>query len=353
MNTAHAVWAVVAGAGLTAFGARPAASEIPKAVEEKILAAAPEKATAKPAKPRKLLVYTQALGFYHGSIPLAARAVELVGQKTGAYVATVTDDPAVFDPATLTQYDAVFQDQCTGEMLTPKDHAFLRREIGKLNGRLNDKKKPPTPEEAETLRKQIEELKQKQAALPPAQPREEAARKALLEFVAGGKGLIGCHAATDCYYNWKEYGEMIGGYFTGHPYYAIVVRNDDPDHPVNAAFGKQGFAITDEMYVFGPRNPQPYSRERQRVLLSIDVPATQAKDPKFDPKAGKREDADYAISWVKAHGQGRVFYCSFGHQDHVWTNPAILRHYLDGIQWALGDLKGDATPAPRKDDAGK
>jgi type 1 glutamine amidotransferase len=175
---------------------------------------------------------------------------------------------------------------------------------------------------------------------------EDKYKQALLDFVNGGKGLIGCHAATDCYYGWKEYGDLIGGYFTGHPYSAIVVRNDDPENPVNAAFEKKGFSITDEIYVFGPRNPQPYSREKQRVLLSIDVPATQAKDAKFDPKAGKREDADYAISWIKAQGQGRVFYCSFGHQDHIWTNPAVLRHYLDGIQWALGDLKADATPKP-------
>jgi hypothetical protein len=314
-------------------------------VEEKILVAAPEKPAAKPAKPRKVLVFTQALGFYHSTIPLAARAVELMGKKTGAYEATVTDDPAVFTTEALKQYDAVFQDQCTGEMLLPKEHAAIRKEIGSLNGKLNDKKKPPTPEDAEALKKKIEELKAKQAALPNPQEAEEKAKKALLDFVSGGKGLIGCHAATDCYYNWKEYGEMIGGYFTGHPYYPIVVKIDDPDHPVNAVFEKKGFAITDEMYVFGPRNPQPYSREKLRVLLSIDVPATQAKDPKFDPKAGKREDADYAISWVKAHGQGRVFYCSFGHQDHVWTNPAILRHYLDGIQWAIGDLKGDAAPS--------
>jgi type 1 glutamine amidotransferase len=338
-----AVASLLAAAVLAPLRVQAAVSQ---QVEEKILAAAPEKATAKPAKPRKVLVYTQALGFYHGSIPLAARAIELLGKKTGAYEATVTDDPAVFAPETLKQYDAVFQDQCTGDMLSPKEHATLRKEMDGLRNKLNDKKKPPTPEDAEALKKKIEELNKKMSDLPPAKPMEDKYKQALLDFVNGGKGLIGCHAATDCYYGWKEYGDLIGGYFTGHPYSAIVVRNDDPENPVNAAFEKKGFSITDEIYVFGPRNPQPYSREKQRVLLSIDVPATQAKDAKFDPKAGKREDADYAISWIKAQGQGRVFYCSFGHQDHVWTNPAVLRHYLDGIQWALGDLKADATPKP-------
>jgi hypothetical protein len=327
-----------------------AQAAVSKDMEAKIQAAAPEKATAQPAKPRKILIFTQALGFYHGSIPLAAKAIEILGKKTGAYEATTTDDPAAFDPENLKQYDAIVQDQCTGEMLQPKEHAALQREIGNLNGKLNDKKKPPTAEDAEAMKTKLEELKKKLAELPPPKPLEEKYKKALLDFVSGGKGLIGVHAATDCYYNWKEYGEMIGGYFTGHPYSKHVVKNDDPDHPLNAAFEKKGFDFSDEMYVFGPKGKdgQPYSREKQRVLLSIDVPATKAADAKWNEKAGGRADADYAISWVKTYGQGRVFYCSFGHNDGTWLRPAILRHFLDGSQWAIGDLKGDATPVPLK-----
>lgn len=321
-------------------------AQVPKPAEDKITLAAPERASARPAKPRKLLVFTQALGFVHGTIPMAAKAVEILGKKSGAWATTVTDDPSFFEPERLAAFDAVFQDQCTGEMLTPREHAVLRREIGTLSGRLNDKKKPPSPEEAEELRKKIEDLKRRQAELPPAKPLEEKYRQSLLDFVRGGRGLVGCHAATDCYYGWKEYGEMIGAYFTGHPYSRIVVKNEDPSHPVNAAFGGKGFEINDEIYVFGPRRDgQPYSREKLRVLLSIDVPATKAKDPRWDEKAGRREDADYALSWVKTYGQGRVFYCAFGHQEHIWYNPALLRHWQDGIQWALGDLEGEAIPS--------
>lgn len=325
------------------------AGEISKQMEEKILAAAPQKPTVAPAKPRKILIYTQACGFVHSSIPLAARAIQLMGQKTGAFEATITDNPADISVEILKQYDAVVQDQGTGEMFMPKEHLAMRKQIGDVNGKLNDKKKPPTEADATTLKAKLEELKKQQAALADPKAAEEKSKQALLDFVnKDGKGLIGVHAATDCYYNWKEYGEMIGGYFTGHPYSAIVVKNDDPEHVLNVAFEKKGFNITDEIYVFGPRNPQPYSREKQRVLLSIDAPATKTANAKFDEKAGKREDADYAISWIKTSGQGRVFYCSFGHQDHIWTNPAILRHYLDGIQYAIGDLKADATPVPLK-----
>jgi hypothetical protein len=41
-----------------------------------------------------------------------------------------------------------------------------------------------------------------------------------------------------------------------------------------------------------------------------------------------------------------VFYCSLGHNDHILWNPAILQHYLDGIQFAFGDYKVDTKPKP-------
>ena len=45
-------------------------------------------------------------------------------------------------------------------------------------------------------------------------------------------------------------------------------------------------------------------------------------------------------------GKGRIFYCSLGHNREVYWNPAVVRHYLAGIQYALGDLQVDATPIP-------
>ena len=38
---------------------------------------------------------------------------------------------------------------------------------------------------------------------------------------------------------------------------------------------------------------------------------------------------------------------SFGHQHPLFWNPAILQHYLDGVQYAMGDLKADATPTAK------
>ena len=58
-----------------------------------------------------------------------------------------------------------------------------------------------------------------------------------------------------------------------------------------------------------------------------------------------REDKDNAISWIRNVESGRVFYCSLGHNNHIFWTPSVLKHYLDGIQFALGDLPADATPS--------
>jgi type 1 glutamine amidotransferase len=59
----------------------------------------------------------------------------------------------------------------------------------------------------------------------------------------------------------------------------------------------------------------------------------------------RRKDRDLAMSWVRNYGRGRVFYSSFGHNKHVFWNPKILKHFLDGIQFALGDLDASTTPS--------
>jgi type 1 glutamine amidotransferase len=97
--------------------------------------------------------------------------------------------------------------------------------------------------------------------------------------------------------------------------------------------------VTDEIYQF----TVPYSRSRLRVLLSVDA----AKTSIILDRIGMvhRSDNDFAISWVKSYGKGRVFYCALGHDHEIFWNPVILQHYLDGIQFALGDLKANTTPS--------
>ncbi|NQT82550.1 ThuA domain-containing protein, partial [bacterium] len=78
------------------------------------------------------------------------------------------------------------------------------------------------------------------------------------------------------------------------------------------------------------------SRKNLRVIASLDL--SRMADP------GKRPDRDYAVSWVKAFGKGRVFYTTLGHEPKTYWNPLFLRHLLAGIQFVMGDIEGKTAP---------
>jgi type 1 glutamine amidotransferase len=265
---------------------------------EKVEKALPEKAPAKPKAARNILVFSKTAGFRHSSIPIGIRTITLMGDKTGAYTVYATEDESFFEPEKLKKFDAVF-------MLNTTENCF--------------RPKGGTKEEADA--------------------REELLKKSLADFVSGGKGLIGIHSATDTYKGWKEYNQMMGGAFVSHPWNEKVpVKVVDPKSPVTAAFGGKDFEIADEIYMF--RDDTALATDR-KYLLVMD---TEKMDKKSADK-GKRKDGTYPISWIKAYGKGRCFYCSLGHREEIFWNPLILQHYLAGIQYALGDLEADATPA--------
>ena len=50
---------------------------------------------------------------------------------------------------------------------------------------------------------------------------------------------------------------------------------------------------------------------------------------------------------MKGYGKGRVFYTALTHFEENLAGAALLRFYLDGIQFALGDLAADTTPSAK------
>lgn len=164
-------------------------------------------------------------------------------------------------------------------------------------------------------------------------PLDQTQLQALFDFVDNGGGFIGIHSATDTLYEVAAYGDMIGGYFDGHPWHMEVgVRVEDAGHPSTRHL-REGFRITDEIYQF--RN---WDRENVQVLLSLDGETV-------DTARGKRTDGDYALSWCRDQGEGRVFYTALGHRPEVWNDPRFTRHLLAGIRWAM-DGQGLLAKAP-------
>ncbi len=270
---------------------------------QKVEAAIPDKAPAPARQPRKLLIMTLNIRDGqvrkgHASIPAANLALRLMGEKTGAYQVTFSDDIDMLRRENLARFDAICFNNTVGVL--------------------------------------TEDLE---------------LRRSLLDFVAGGKGFVGIHAAGATFVQWPrydqfpEFGEMLGGYENGgHPWKpeeTITLRVEDRKHPVNRGFQSDSFEVSDEVFQL----QAPYSREKLRVLLSIDTGKTDM-DParRFLPE--RFADRDFAISWVKRYGKGRVFYSSLGHNPHIFWNRPVLDHFLAGIQFALGDLDADTTPVP-------
>ncbi len=141
--------------------------------------------------------------------------------------------------------------------------------------------------------------------------------------------------------DWPEFGLLLGGRGARHRERdeRVFVKLDDPDHPLNAPFGGKGFEYRDEFFRVG----DPYSRERVRVLLSIDTEKTDVA-PR-GPWGREREDEDYAIAWVKSYGAGRVFYSTIGHNPSVFWDPKMLEFYLGAAQFVLGDLEAPTAPS--------
>jgi hypothetical protein len=266
---------------------------------QKMTAAAPDKPTVQPAKPRKVLVCGQ--NEAHLPVPFCAKAIEIMARKTGAFDAVFSNDPAMFEADSLKQFDAVILNN--SHTLSPLLPVGFRQ--------LPKDQQDKARERAKTLQKNLE------------------------DFVKGGKGLVGIHGAT---VGLPEIGNVLGGNFADWPWKGkeeFPVKLDDPASPLNAAFEGKGFSVLDEGYAFR----DPYSRDILHVLMSIDLSKT--KD------IGKRPDHDYAMGWVRSYGEGRVFYSAIGHWPELYWNPKLLRHWLDGIQFAIGDLKADTTPSAK------
>ncbi|MBT7299191.1 MAG: hypothetical protein HN849_06755 [Victivallales bacterium] len=276
----------------------PSADEIAK-----MRAAMPAKATAKPAKPRKILILSQCEGFKHSSVPYAEKAFEILGQKTGAFSTVATIDSGILESPEFDTFDAILMNSTT-----------MRLPLLQVD-----------------TKDMTEAQKQALAA------RELAVQKRFVDFVRNGKALIGVHAGTDCLYKWAEYGEMMGGYFNSHPWNEdVTVKLDDPGHPLMKAFRGQSFVVKDEIYQF----KEPYSRDKLRVLLSLDVTRIN-----MNKKNIRRDDGDFAVAWIRPYGKGRVFYFSLGHRHEIFWNEPVMQAYLDGIQYALGDLPCDDLPS--------
>ena len=278
---------------------------------------------AQTAEPKRVLLVTHSGGFVHNSVTTAEKILTEIGPKHGMTVTTYRyTGPMTGEAFEKTR---VAFEKSTKESIKPEQCGRINKETLKKfdcvlffttgSGPQKNNVGPLTPEELTDLK----------------------------DWVKAGGAFCGTHCASDTLYE-TPYGELIGGYFKTHPpgLQGVKLHIDDAKHPAAVGF-EDGMMYTDEIYVF---TDSPYSRDKVHVIMSVKkgqfeevLDDLKKKNKNFDPEKVKRKDGDYAISWVKDYGKGKVFYTSLGHDKKVWADEKFQTHLIAGMKWAMGEVK--------------
>jgi type 1 glutamine amidotransferase len=239
---------------------------------------------------KHLLVIGEEKGYRHESVSHAMATVEHLGKQTGLWDTTIrTDTEALtkkkleFNAKNLKDFDAVF-------FFTGGD-----------------------------------------LEMDPQQKTD------LLSFVHDdGKGFIGVHSAAITFTKWPEFVEMVGGTFDEHPWgtFDAPIVVEDLNFPGMRQWPRS-FVIHDEIYQM-----KDFSRDNVRVLMSLDAHKLDLSNPKVH-----RADHDFAVTWAKTYGKGRVYYSTLGHPEDNWDDPRLQQMYLEAIKWAMGLVDADVAPS--------
>jgi type 1 glutamine amidotransferase len=219
----------------------------------------------------RILYFTCSAGYRHDVIPLSKAILTQLGRNSGVFDVTATEDMSEFSTENLKRYAAVMF-YTTGEL-----------------------------------------------------PMSDAQKTALLDFVRSGRGFLGVHSATDTFYTWPDYLDLVGGYFNGHPWHqAVTIEVVDPADPLVAFLGNF-LQIEDEIYQIGD-----FDYRGSRVLLRLDQSSVDLG------KAGVHQRFyGWPLAWTRSYGQGRVFYTALGHEASVWQDPRYQRILMNAILWSM------------------
>ena len=277
---------ILAAASLKAF-------TMPLEDHEKINAATPKEAPAKPEKPRKILHFSRTQGARHVCAIEGGKIMyENIGRDLGLWEVVASEDLADIMPDKLAQYDAIVLNNTTGEIFAPESEKII---------------------------------------------------KGLIEYVKNGGAILGIHSAVDSYnypqFRNREFTDMMGGEFVDHPWHTKAVTTtviDDMDSPITKGiWSEDSFETNDEIYMLG----MSYNRNKCRVFMRLDIERSPQRD-------NLRPDRDLALAYIKDFGKGRIAYCAYGHDRETFYNPKMQELMMRMTLWATGDLKADTTPIP-------
>src|SRR5690606_25464228 len=145
--------------------------------------------------------------------------------------------------------------------------------------------------------------------------------KALLDFVASGKGFLPIHSASYCFRNDPEIVKLMGGQFWRHTWDTIQPVWKNPNQP--ALRGVSPFKTLDETYL--------------HIKLENDNEILTERIIQKDQEKDRPNQRTEPYTWVRTHGKGRVFYTAYGHDEKTWSHPGFHDLIEKGILWAVND----------------
>jgi uncharacterized protein len=221
--------------------------------------------------PARILYFTYSAGYRHDVIPLSRAILTRLGSNSGVFEVTATEDISEFSAENLKRYAAVMF-YTSGEL-----------------------------------------------------PMSDVQKAALLDFVRSGRGFLGVHSATDTFYTWPDYLDLVGGYFNGHPWHqAVKIQVVDPNDPLVAFLGNS-LQIVDEIYQISD-----FDLRGSRVLLRLDPGSVDLG------KTGVHQRFyGWPLAWTRYYGGGRVFYTALGHEPSVWQDARYQRILTNAILWSM------------------
>jgi type 1 glutamine amidotransferase len=270
--------------------------------QQKIYDLAPGETAAPISNKHRVLLFSLFTGFDHWVIPHADYVITMLGEKTGAYEIVKSTDVFLFEKETLKQFDAiVLNNNCS---VGPRRDLFY--DAMDFNSTLD------------------EDAKRMKAA---------KFEQNLIDFVREGGGLTVLHGGIVMQNNSEEVSKMIGGSFDYHPpQQEIELHIADESHPLTKAFDGKTFTHYDEPYFF----KNAYAKKDFKPMLYMEI-------SKIKKLRHETDDEVAYVSWIKAYGKGRVFYVSPSHNAQSYENANLIRYYLNGMQYVLGDLPCDDT----------
>jgi type 1 glutamine amidotransferase len=166
----------------------------------------------------------------------------------------------------------------------------------------------------------------------------DANKKAFIDAVQGGKGLVVYHHASSAFVAGddfsKEFEKVIAGGWRKQGNHGkrhefnVTIRK--ADHPITKGLPTEFAHSNDELY------------QNSVMFPGAEVLATAWSDKKIDPK---NTDKHEPVVWVAKYGSGRVVENVLGHDVPAMKNsPGFQALLVRGVEWAAtGDAK---SPVP-------